>query len=103
MDENRVKVLDQAEGDGWVIYNGDCVEVARGIPESSIHYQVFSPPFESLFTYSNSDRDMGNSASIEQFWEHYRYLIAEQFRVAMPGRHVSIHCMNLPTSKQNHG
>ncbi len=103
MAQDRVKVLDQAEGDGWTIYNGDCVEVARGIPENSIHYQVFSPPFESLFTYSNSDRDMGNSASSDQFWEHYRYLIAEQFRVAMPGRHVSIHCMNLPTSKVRHG
>jgi hypothetical protein len=98
-----VMTLDECSGDDWTLYHGDAIEVIRGLPSDRIHYQVFSPPFESLFTYSNSDRDMGNSTTSAQFWEHYRMLIAEQWRVAMPGRHVSIHAMNLPTSKVRHG
>ena len=97
------KVLGQQQGQDWILYNGDCVEVVRGLPSDKMHFQIFSPPFESLYTYSNSDRDMGNSADTEQFWDHYRYLIAEQFRIAMPGRLVSIHCMNLPKSKVRDG
>jgi DNA modification methylase len=92
-----------AEGDGWKVVLGDCVEDARTIPDDSIHYSVYSPPFESLYTYSNSPRDMGNSKDSEQFWNHYRFLIAEQYRALMPGRLVSIHCMNLPTSKVRNG
>lgn len=96
-------VLDQASGDDWVIYNADCVEVARALPDNTIHYSMYSPPFESLFTYSASDRDMGNSVSSEQFWDHYRFLIAEHFRTHKPGRLISVHCMDLPTSKTMHG
>lgn len=98
-----MKVLDQAQGQDWILYHGDCVEVSRGLPEGKMHFQIFSPPFESLYTYSNSDRDMGNSTDSQQFWDHYRFLIAEQFRIAMPGRLVSVHCMNLPTSKVRDG
>jgi hypothetical protein len=64
---------------------------------------VFSPPFASLYTYSNSDRDMGNSKTDEEFAEHFRYLVDELYRVLMPGRIVSFHCMNLPTSKERDG
>ena len=92
-----------AEGEGWKMVLGDCVEAAREIQSDSIHYSIYSPPFESLYTYSNSPRDMGNSKDSEQFWQHYRFLIAEQFRAMMPGRLVSIHCMNLPTSKVRNG
>lgn len=98
-----VAVISQEITDKWAMYHADCVDVARGIPSDSIHFQVFSPPFSSLYTYSASDRDMGNSSGDEQFWTHYRFLIAEQFRIAMPGRLVSVHCMNLPTSKTHHG
>ena len=94
---------DSSEGEGWKIVLGDCVDAAREIPDNSIHYSIYSPPFESLYTYSNSPRDMGNSATSVQFWEHYKFLIAEQFRALMPGRLVSIHCMNLPTSKVRNG
>jgi DNA modification methylase len=94
---------DTAEGEGWKVILGDCVEVAKQIPDNSIHYSIYSPPFESLYTYSNSPRDMGNSASSEQFWDHYKFLIAETFRAMMAGRLVSIHCMNLPTSKVRNG
>lgn len=101
--DGRVKVIDQVHADNWSLYNGDAVEVMRGLPDSSVHYSVFSPPFASLYTYSASDRDMGNSADYGMFWKHYRYLIAEQMRSHMPGRNISIHCMLLPTSKAHHG
>lgn len=100
---NSVKVLAQQHGDGWAIYNADCVDVLRGMPDESVHFIIYSPPFESLYTYSASDRDMGNSRDSDQFWNHYRFLIAEQVRVLKPGRLMSIHCMNLPTSKSHHG
>jgi hypothetical protein len=98
-----LKILDQANGKNWHLWMADCVEVAQTLPSDSVHYSIYSPPFESLYTYSNSERDMGNSSSPEQFWQHYKFLIAETFRAMMPGRLVSVHCMNLPTSKQFHG
>jgi DNA modification methylase len=98
-----VKVLNQAQGKDWNLYNGDSVEVLKGIPNNSIHYSIFSPPFSSLYTYSNSDRDMGNSKNDEEFSKHFKFLIKELYRVLMPGRLLSFHCMNLPTSKQNDG
>lgn len=94
---------DSASGEGWKIHLSDCVDLASELASDSIHYSIYSPPFESLYTYSNSERDMGNSRSTDEFWDHYRFLIAEQFRVMMPGRLVSIHCMNLPTSKVRDG
>lgn len=103
MATGSVKVLNQASGRGWQLYNGDCVEVAKGIPENSVHFSVYSPPFESLYTYSNSERDMGNSVDSETFWTHYKFLIAEQFRMMMPGRIVAVHCMNLPAMKERDG
>lgn len=96
-------VRDYAEGEGFKIHLADCLDLARETESDTIHYSVFSPPFETLYTYSNSDRDMGNSRTSDEFWQHYRFLIREQFRITMPGRLVSIHCMNLPTSKQFHG
>lgn len=96
-------VIDQIMTDDYAIYHADTVEVAKGLPDNSVGLSCFSPPFEQLYCYSNSDRDMGNSKDAEQFWEQYRFLIKEQFRVMMPGRNVAIHCMNLPTSKVRDG
>lgn len=90
-------------GEKWTAHLGDCVDVVREIPSDSIHFTVYSPPFSSLYTYSNSDRDMGNCKDDEQFMTHYRFLVKELYRVTMPGRLVSFHCMNLPTSKERHG
>lgn len=98
-----MKVLDQKIGENYAVYNADTVEVAKSLPSESVDFSVFSPPFSSLYTYSNSDRDMGNVKSDAEFWEQYRYLIKEQFRVMKPGRNIAIHCMNLPSSKQNDG
>lgn len=98
-----MNVLNQEMGAGWALYNGDSCEVLRGIPESSIHYSITSIPFASLYTYSNSDRDLGNSKTYGEFSEHYRFLCDEWYRIMMPGRLVSIHCMNLPAMKERDG
>jgi len=98
-----MNVLNQTIGKNFAIYHGDSVEVLKGIPDNTIHYSVTSIPFASLYTYSNSDRDMGNSRTYEEFTEQYLFLGAEWYRAMMPGRNVSIHCMNLPTSKERDG
>lgn len=98
-----MNTLNQQHGNGWVIYQGDCVEVLRGLPAESVHYSIFSPPFASLYTYSNSERDMGNCASDETFMDHIGFLVGELMRVIKPGRLVSFHCMNLPMSKCRDG
>ncbi len=87
----------------YALYNGDCVEVVRGLPDTSVDFTVFSPPFASLYTYSDSDRDMGNCQSTAEFFEHFRFLVRELYRVTKPGRNLSFHAMNLPTSKVRHG
>jgi len=96
-------VINQDSSSNYIIYNADTVEVAQSLQSDSVDFSVFSPPFASLYTYSNSDRDMGNVGSDEEFWTQYKFLIKEQFRVIKPGRNIAIHCMNLPTSKQNDG
>lgn len=98
-----MEILNQKIDDRYAMYNGDCVEVLKGITDSSIHYSIFSPPFASLYTYSNSDRDMGNSASDNEFYEHFKFLITELYRVTMPGRLLSFHCMDLPMMKSRDG
>jgi DNA modification methylase len=98
-----MKVLDQAQGDRWALYNGDCVDVVRGLPDESVHYSIFSPPFASLYTYSASPRDMGNCDSHDDFDRHFRFLVPELYRVMKPGRLLSFHCMLMPTSKSRDG
>ena len=93
----------RTEGKGFTAILGDCVDGVRAMPDNSIHYTIFSPPFSSLYTYSNSLRDMGNCRTDEEFFAHFGFLIAEMFRVTIPGRLISFHCMNLPTSKERDG
>lgn len=99
----QAQVINQKIDDKYSIYHGDNCEVIKGIPDNSIHYSIFSPPFASLYTYSNSDRDMGNSKDDTQFYEHFKFLIKELYRVLMPGRLISIHCMDLPMMKSKDG
>ena len=94
---------DVAEGEGWKLHLGDCVETVSKFEPDSLDYSVFSPPFASLYTYSNSDYDMGNCKDDAEFYEQFQFLISEMLRATKPGRLVSFHCMNLPTSKANHG
>lgn len=96
-------VADQRHGDGWALWNGDCVEVLRGIPDNSLHYSIFSPPFQSLYVFSDDPRDLSNTADDAVFWRHFEFVIAGLARAMMPGRLVSVHCMQLPTSKLRDG
>lgn len=98
-----MNVINQLIEDRAAIYHGDSVEVLKGIPEGAIHYSMFSPPFASLYTYSNSDRDMGNSTNEGEFWTHFKYLLSELYRVTMDGRLTSIHCTDIPMMKSRDG
>ena len=98
-----MNVLNQKISNRYAMYQGDCVETMQGVPDNSVHYSIFSPPFASLYTYSNSDRDMGNSRDNDEFQQHFLYLIVQLYRVIMPGRLVSVHCMNLPAMKSRDG
>lgn len=95
--------IDQVVTDNYTLMHGDCVEALRGLPDQCIGYSIFSPPFASLYTYSNSPRDMGNVRNDSEFFEHFDYLIAELRRVMKPGRNVSFHCMDMPSSKERDG
>lgn len=102
--EKGVYVTDREHGDTWIADLGDSCETIKDIETDSIGYSIFSPPFASLYTYSNSDRDMGNCQSNQEFMEHFgAFLVPELLRVTMPGRLVSFHCMNLPSSKERDG
>lgn len=97
------EVLNQQHGDNWSLFNGDCVEVLAGLPENSIHLSIFSPPYASLYTYSNSDRDLGNSVNDQQFYQHFDHVIAGLHRVIKPGRICVVDVMNIPAMKERDG
>lgn len=96
-------VLDQAHGAEWILYQGDCVQVAPGIPSDSVHLSVFSPPFSSTYIYSDSEADMGNCADDDEFFQHFGYLIPELLRITVPGRLCAVHCKDLPRYQNAHG
>jgi hypothetical protein len=90
-------------GRDWTLYVGDCVDVARTLPDASVHFSVFSPPFSNLYTYSDAMEDMGNSASDDEFFAHFDYLIPELHRVTVPGRLCAVHCKQLVNYKGRDG
>lgn len=96
-------ILDQVTGNSFHAIHGDCVEAVAGLPAESIGFTIFSPPFSSLFIYSDSERDMGNAANNAEFLEHYRFLVRELYRVTKPGRLCAVHCSDLPRTKSTHG
>lgn len=85
-----------AKGKDWSIYNCDCVDLASSMPENSVDLSIYSPPFANLYIYSDSAADMGNCRDDAQFFEQYRYLIRELYRVTVPGRVTAVHCKDLP-------
>ena len=89
---------DQVINDRYAIYNGDCVEVMKSLPEESVHLTVYSPPFAGLYQYSSDERDMSNAINHDEFFEHYGYCIDELARITMPGRISAVHCMDIPLS-----
>lgn len=92
-------LTDDAEGAAWRLMLGDSCERLAEIPDGSVHLSVYSPPFASLFTYSPSVRDLGNSATREEFFEHYGFIVAENLRVTMPGRVACVHVQQLTLTK----
>lgn len=93
----------ETEGEHFKLYHADCVEILRSMPENSIHLTVTSPPYLSLYIYSNSIRDIGNCSTDAQFWQHFGFVIDELHRVTRRGRIVAVDCMNVPAMKQRDG
>ncbi len=98
-----MNVINQSTGKSFTAYNADCVDVVSSLPDESIGFSVFSPPFASLYTYSDSTRDMGNVKDDTEFFKQFDFLVVQLYRVIKPGRLVAFHCMNLPTSKERDG
>jgi len=90
-------------GHDWTMYLGDCVEVAAQLETASVDFSVFSPPFSSLYIYSDNLADMGNSADDAEFFAHFGYLIPELHRVTVPGRLCAVHCKDLPLYRNRDG
>lgn len=97
------RVINQHHEDEWTMYHGDSVEISHSLPDESIGLSVYSPPFSSLFIYSESERDMGNASDDGQFLEHYRFLVRQLYRATKPGRLCVVHCSDLPRTKSFHG
>lgn len=94
---------DTVDTSRYTMHLGDCVKWARRMESDTFDYIIYSPPFADLFVYSNSDFDMGNCKSDGEFADQLKFLAAELFRTLKPGRNMSFHCMNLPTTKMRHG
>ena len=98
-----VRCLNDAHGTEWTTYHGDCVSVVQQLPDNSVGFSVYSPPFSNLFVYSDSLADMGNSASDAEFMTQYSFLLRELARVTKPGRLSAVHCSDLPLQKWKDG
>lgn len=90
-------VADQLITEKFAAYNGDCLEVMPRLPDGSVHLSIYSPPFAGLYQYSSSERDLSNCRDYEQFFQHYRFVVEQLFRLTMPGRMTAVHCMDVPT------
>jgi DNA modification methylase len=89
-------VNDQFIGDNFALYNGDCVEVMRSLPDNSVDMSIYSPPFCGLYNYSSNERDLSNAKSYTDFFEHYGFVVAEIARLTKPGRISGVHVMDVP-------
>lgn len=95
--------INEHRGVSFMALMGDCVDRVSEMAPDSVDFSIFSPPFASLYTYSNSARDMGNCRTHDEFHQHFAFLVEQLMRVVKPGRLVAFHCMNLPTSKERDG
>jgi hypothetical protein len=95
--------MTEKQGNGWALYNVDCIEGMHAMPPQSIDCAVFSPPFGDLFVYSDSERDLGNAGSDAEFINQYAFFAEALARVMKPGRIACVHCTDLPTRKGKHG
>jgi DNA modification methylase len=95
--------MNQVTKENYALYNGDCCEIIKGIPDECVGLTVFSPPFAELYAYSDSTRDMGNCKSYDQFFNHFTFLVNEIHRITMPGRICAVHCIDIPAMKERDG
>lgn len=96
-------VLDQVHGERFAAYHADCVEFVAGMPDATVGFSIYSPPFSHLFIYSDSERDMGNVRSDDEFFQQYGFLLKHLRRVTKPGRLTAVHCTDMPRTKSMHG
>lgn len=96
-------ILDQHNGQNFTAVRGDCVHALTDIPSNSVGFSIYSPPFGSLFVYSDSAADLGNVSNDAEFFEQYAHVIREKYRVLKPGRLTAVHCTDLPTRKGTDG
>lgn len=98
-----IRCLNEKHDENFTAYHADCIDLVRQLPDACIDFSIYSPPFANLFVYSDSEADMGNSGSNDEFFEHYRFLIGEKLRITKPGRLSAVHCSDLPSSKWKDG
>jgi DNA modification methylase len=103
MTDQTPRIMNEAHGDSWTLYNGDSAEILPGLPDRSVDLAVFSPPFSSTYTYSPSERDLGNVSDDRMFWDQFSFISRELLRVVRPGRLVAMHVANLPAYENTHG
>ena len=89
-------VKDQVTTDRYAIYNGDCIEVMRSLPDEKVDLSIYSPPFCGLYHYSSNEKDLSNCRSYQEFFIHYSFVIAEIARLTKPGRISAVHVMDVP-------
>lgn len=92
-----------AKGEGWTLMNGDSCERFKTVATDSIDLSVYSPPFADLFTYSASERDLGNNRNWNQFFDHYAFIIREALRITKPGRLTCVHTSDIPAMASRDG
>lgn len=89
-------VKDQTVTDKYALYNGDCIEVMRTLPDGCAGLSVYSPPFCGLYNYSSDERDLSNCKSYQEFFDHYSFVVAEIARITPSGRISAVHVMDVP-------
>ena len=96
-------ILNQTIKPKYAIYNGDCIEVMRDLPDESVHFSVFSPPFADLYCYSDSPMDLGNCKNYDEFFIHFGFVVEQLARIIKQGRNCAVHCMDIPAMKERDG
>lgn len=96
-------VNDQVITDRYAIYNGDSCEVIPTFADESVHMSIYSPPFCGLYNYSSSERDLSNCRTYGEFFDHYKFIVEQLYRVTLPGRISAVHCMDVPRAGANLG
>lgn len=96
-------IEDDSRGEHYHLMLGDSCERLAELADNSVDLSIYSPPFDSMYTYSPNDRDVGNCANRAEFLAHYRFVIEQVLRVTKPGRISAVHCMQIPILKSREG